>query len=180
MKQAQELPCYYIRLDQIKAKLYQIKKDIHFWTLHVLDPLVSLTLWVDHQWPTTPSSNSDAVFSGESITWQTLNVPVTHCCRLYHEVAQVEVCRTWNSKLSQLQSYLNVQHHQQAWQKLTQCLSKVDGTVLLSTLRTIHQSSVTLIQTPLLHLSFISFYSETYHYHGLELSGLEIPLRSMS
>jgi len=69
---------------------------------HVFDPLERLSLWIDHQWPAATSSYNYTVLSGETITRQSLDVPVTYLCRVHKELAQIEVIADRYADLSDL------------------------------------------------------------------------------
>lgn len=74
----------------------------YLWNLHVLDPLDGLSLRINHKRPTTASGDNHTVLCGETITGQTLDIPVSHTRRFGHEVTEAEIWGAWNSKLSNL------------------------------------------------------------------------------
>ena len=70
--------------------------------LHVLDPLDGLALWVDHEGPAGAPGDNHAVLGGESVAWQTLDVPVSHHGRLHHKLTEVKVGTAGDPKLTYL------------------------------------------------------------------------------
>lgn len=50
--------------------------------LQVLDPLVGLTLWVDHEGPPTGRRHHDPVLDGERVVGQPGDQPLPHLHRL--------------------------------------------------------------------------------------------------
>lgn len=64
--------------------------SIHSWlnhlqivlSLHSLDPSVGLHLWVNHEWPSIGVFHDDGVVSGECISWQLVNLPLSDLNRI--------------------------------------------------------------------------------------------------
>ena len=74
----------------------------HLWTLHILDPLVRLSLRVHHQRPAAPSRHYHTVLRGETVARQPLNVPISHLRWVDHEIAEAEVFTARHSQFSHL------------------------------------------------------------------------------
>ena len=47
-------------------------------TYHVLDPLISLALWVNEEWPTTRELHDHTVLDAQIVLGQTSNLPATN------------------------------------------------------------------------------------------------------
>lgn len=71
-------------------------------SLHVFDPLNSLSLWVHHQRPPVALSHYHTILSGEGIRRQSLDVPVSHTRWLAQKRGKGVVWTTRNVQRSYL------------------------------------------------------------------------------
>ena len=57
-----------------------------------------LFLWVDHEGPPSSSSNQYSIFSGDSVSGQTMSVPLPDLKWSGQDIDDTEIVRYWDTK----------------------------------------------------------------------------------
>ena len=70
----------------------QIAQGYRCYTTH-------LFLWVDHEGPPSSSSDQHSIFSGDSVSGQTVSVPLSDLKRSGQDVDDTEIIRHWDTEL---------------------------------------------------------------------------------
>ena len=70
--------------------------------MHLFDPRVGLSLWVDVQSPSVSFCDANTVFCGELINWKSVRLPFLDCCLRAKEVAEFVLRVVWQFKLTNL------------------------------------------------------------------------------
>ena len=84
--------------------IFESQNAIVFFELRFswLNPVNSLTLWINHEWISWWFCNHDTILDGKFIRWESFKIPFTYSCLVNQELGQFQIFWNWNFLCNQI------------------------------------------------------------------------------